>query len=367
MPAINAASSSSSAASIPVLPGSDANAMIHDGSASGSFAALFQQQVAKISVEPGGAAEELTAAPDPALAAWMTFFFGTNTLAATAVNPTTGPESASSGKTGQDGREGFFGTDPGVLPTIIAGTPAPAPVVAADTPVKVSPEALLSAGRSGYPLALPSADPMARAPDLPAIVAAEPEAAAIPVQMMTEKDGFSELLADAKNLSASVPLAAHTHGSPVDQPAGAQRIQAAVGTSGWSAEMGDRLVWMSNSQQSRAELVLTPPELGRVEVSISMNGDQANAIFVSANPAVRDALEGALPRLREILADAGLTLGQAQVNSESAGQSARERENGDNSGRNAAMTGDAERPEPVVSGVSGMRAAGGRGLVDVFA
>ena len=48
-----------------------------------------------------------------------------------------------------------------------------------------------------------------------------------------------------------------------------------------------------------------------------MNGEQTNASFVAASPAAREALEQALPRLREILADAGITLGQASVNAES--------------------------------------------------
>ena len=62
-----------------------------------------------------------------------------------------------------------------------------------------------------------------------------------------------------------------------------------------------------------------------------MTGDQATATFVSANPAVREAIENAVPRLREVLADAGVTLGQTQVGSDSPQQSANGNENGDNS------------------------------------
>ena len=97
-----------------------------------------------------------------------------------------------------------------------------------------------------------------------------------------------------------------------------------------------------------------------------MNGDQANAQFVSANPAVRDALEAAMPRLREMLADAGVNLGQTQVGSESANnaanQSANRQENRDNQSR---ASGD-------VAGLGQISAAApwlrqGNGMVDVFA
>lgn len=102
--------------------------------------------------------------------------------------------------------------------------------------------------------------------------------------------------------------------------AAAIRVDTPVGSRGWDAEVGQKIVLLVNRQESRAELTLTPPQLGRVEVSISVNGDQTSAAFVSASPAAREALEQALPRLREILADAGITLGQASVNAESARQ-----------------------------------------------
>lgn len=100
------------------------------------------------------------------------------------------------------------------------------------------------------------------------------------------------------------------------------RLQAPLGTPQWQAEFSDRVQFMTRNNESRAELVLTPPQLGRIEVSLNINGDQASALFVSANPEVRTALEGAMDRLREALASNGIALGQAHVGSESSGQSA---------------------------------------------
>lgn len=146
-------------------------------------------------------------------------------------------------------------------------------------------------------------------------------------------------------------------------------VTTPVGTPQWSQALGDNIVWMSNRQESRAELVLTPPQMGRVEVSLSVNGDQASAIFTSANPTVRDALEAAMPRLREVLADAGIQLGQAQVGAENPRQSAQQEKNRDNftAGRHDADI--ATTPLQTMAG-SNLASAGlkmGRGLVDVFA
>ncbi|MFA7606788.1 MAG: flagellar hook-length control protein FliK [Rhodocyclaceae bacterium] len=90
-------------------------------------------------------------------------------------------------------------------------------------------------------------------------------------------------------------------------------VYTPAGKSGWAEDVGTRMIWMSNRGETKAELVLTPPSLGRLGVSISVNGEQTNAHFVAATPAAREALEQALPRLREMLQQAGINLGQTDV------------------------------------------------------
>jgi flagellar hook-length control protein FliK len=91
-------------------------------------------------------------------------------------------------------------------------------------------------------------------------------------------------------------------------------IPTPIGQRGWAEEVGNRVMWMLGRAESRAELVLTPPNLGKVEVSINLNGDHTTAQFVASSQAARDALEQAMPRLRELLAQAGISLGDANVN-----------------------------------------------------
>jgi flagellar hook-length control protein FliK len=143
-------------------------------------------------------------------------------------------------------------------------------------------------------------------------------------------------------------------------------VNTPVGNAGWAAEVSDKLVWMVGRQEQRVELVLNPPQLGRVEVSLSLNGDQATAQFLSANPVVREALESAMPRLREMLADGGITLGQTHVGSDSSGQTANQRENGDN--RSSFGGGNALSDTTIRAGSTPTQWFGrGHGLVDVFA
>jgi flagellar hook-length control protein FliK len=175
----------------------------------------------------------------------------------------------------------------------------------------------------------------------------------------------------ASNTPGGIATAVHqamaTAGQHNAHAARALPVEQPVGARGWSEEVGNRVAWMATRMESRAELVLTPPQMGRVEVSLTVNGDQASANFVSANPAVREALEAALPRLREVLAESGIQLGQAQVGAENARQSAQQDKNGDNFGfdRSTGSTAGAPTGGTDAAELAGLKT--GRGLVDVFA
>jgi flagellar hook-length control protein FliK len=88
------------------------------------------------------------------------------------------------------------------------------------------------------------------------------------------------------------------------------------GQATWSSELADKVVWLAGQRGQVAELSLSPPSLGGIEVRLNLTGQEAGAQFFSANPTVREAIEAALPKLREMMAEAGLTLGQATVSSE---------------------------------------------------
>lgn len=147
------------------------------------------------------------------------------------------------------------------------------------------------------------------------------EMAGLSVQPVQTEAVATTIAAEHANPSASAPAQAAAPlalATPAGDAPSIVRVDTPVGNRGWDAEIGQKVVLLVNRQESRAELTLTPPQLGKVEVTISVNGDQTSATFVSASPAAREALEQALPRLREILAEAGITLGQASVNAESA-------------------------------------------------
>jgi flagellar hook-length control protein FliK len=114
--------------------------------------------------------------------------------------------------------------------------------------------------------------------------------------------------------SAAIPTGGAAPAQVAQAPAAA--LEARVGERGWDQGLGDKLVWMAGQKQQVAELHLNPPDLGPLKITLTLNADQASAEFVSAHAPVREAIEAAMPRLREMLADSGITLGNASVSTD---------------------------------------------------
>ena len=133
--------------------------------------------------------------------------------------------------------------------------------------------------------------------------------------------GTAKISAQAAQPDATA-LASQTQIGPVPIAASLNGpTQAVINTpvthDAWGDEFNQKITWMASQHEQSAELHLNPPHLGPLDVVLKVNGDQATAMFTSPHAAVRDAVEQALPRLREMLADNGIMLGNAMVSDQS--------------------------------------------------
>lgn len=178
-------------------------------------------------------------------------------------------------------------------------------------------------------------------------------------------------LTDETPLSTQTGAAAHTARPSEHTPAPAQNtpsITAPLHDNKWSQQLSDRVLWLARGDMQSAQINITPAHLGPIQINLSLNGEQMSAQFVSAHQEVRQALEDALPRLREMLAGAGINLGQANVGSQQQQQTQAEqftargdssRQGGDGAILPADQQGtDMTHARPVQRG---------QGLVDLFA
>jgi flagellar hook-length control protein FliK len=250
-------------------------------------------------------------------------------------------------------------TRPVGMSSVLASSKAAlAPQTGADTPAVLDASALPEGALAAGPTS-PHLGPKTAPTNALLALAPEPlkETVAAPVfetaSSRTEAPVAFSIAAQATETGSSTP----TRGVP--EPSAA--VQTRVGERAWDQAVGEKLVWMVNQKHQVAQLHLNPPELGPLKISISLDQNQASAQFFSAHASVREALETAMPRLREMLADSGITLGNASVGTEAFREPAQQQPR-----THVAQAG-------VVAADSGTVASGERllrpmlGLVDTFA
>lgn len=150
----------------------------------------------------------------------------------------------------------------------------------------------------------------------------------------------------------------------------AEQIAPRVGSNGWDKAVGQKVVWMVGEGLQSAELTLNPPDLGPLQVVLKVSNEQASANFSSAQPEVREALEAALPRLKQMLSDAGVQLTGFSVNSQAANQGqnfAQQQSRNLGPARTGTALADNTVSAAGVAGTAPARIQTNNGLVDTFA
>jgi len=171
------------------------------------------------------------------------------------------------------------------------------------------------------------------------------------LQLEAADSSFSKLLAASREAHALLdpapaksPLAALTplvEAAPrLVESAAANRgfvvqtgVPTAMGQPGWSQAVGEKVLWLAAQNLSSAELRLDPPELGQMQVRITIQNDQANVSFSSPHLVVREALDQSASRLREMFAEQGLNLVDVGVSDQSFARHQAREESNSRSGR----------------------------------
>lgn len=148
--------------------------------------------------------------------------------------------------------------------------------------------------------------------------------------------------------------------APTGAPVPGASISVPFGQAGWGQAFGNQVVWAVNQSMPAAELHLSPPDLGPMSVRISMDQNQASMVFSSSHAMVREAIEAALPRLRDMLDSQGITL--VDVNVSQHGSADTQREPG--AFRSASASAESGAGSGITTGVSVTRAT--LGMLDIF-
>lgn len=102
-------------------------------------------------------------------------------------------------------------------------------------------------------------------------------------------------------------------------PPGMQTMSQPMRSPQWGQALGQRITYMANNKVQEAKITLNPEKLGSIQIKLNIDKDnQLHVSMTAQQGTTREAIENAMPRLREILDAAGIGLGSLDVRDERA-------------------------------------------------
>lgn len=230
----------------------------------------------------------------------------------------------------------------------------------------LAPQQRAESGTSAKTVALATADKSSNAAPLALSAAALDPAKVTEAKPLILADTLA-VAPRAQDVAAfSAPALSAVPSTVQSAPSAPVTVATPMGSSVWADDFAQQVTWMANGKlEQSASLHLNPPDLGPMQVVVKVTDSQATVMFSSPHGAVREAIENALPKLRELMADNGITLGNTSVSD----QAPRERNEANDNGtsrRSAWSSGEAidggVRSSSVASTITRHK-----GMVDTFA
>lgn len=160
-----------------------------------------------------------------------------------------------------------------------------------------------------------------------------PEGLAAATADLTEAALFDIASALAKEQDKSVPQPVMNTVVPTSKIAAETLVpgQLSLNTSfqaagQWGQAVTEKVMWMSSKGIKEAVIQLDPPELGSLQIKVSVHQDQAHVSFTVQHASVREALDQQSMRLREMFAEDGLHLADVDVSDQSQSKEERDSE-----------------------------------------
>lgn len=165
--------------------------------------------------------------------------------------------------------------------------------------------------------------------------------------------------------AAAAPLAAASTPAPASASAttATYTLPTPLSSPQWAKDFADIISVSIRDRVQEAEVRIEPRELGPITLRLSLDGDVASIAFSATHPETQTRLEGSLDRLRDVLAESGLQLGNATVDG---GGAQGDRNPGANP-RSPAVTRLVDAPDGGEPRGAPAAPPRGRSLIDTFA
>lgn len=151
-------------------------------------------------------------------------------------------------------------------------------------------------------------------------------------------------------------------------PVGLQSIGLPVTHQKWGQALGQRVVYMANQQLQQAQITLNPEKLGPVQVRLQIDHDQkVNVVMTAQHSVTREAMETAMPRLREMLEQAGVDVASVDVNDQKQFAESEKETSKNQQASSANSAGDEETDGALTGDDSGVTTYSTDNIVDYYA
>lgn len=194
------------------------------------------------------------------------------------------------------------------------------------------------------------------------------EGSALSSSLQTNAAAPATATATVPGMMWSAPPGASAAPAPV-----AVTIATPVHSPYFAEETAQQVTWLTTHGIEQARIHVTPADLGPIEIRIAIEDGEALINFAVTHPESAAAIEDALPRLREMLAASGITLGQTSVGDEHSafgaafGSGNGDRETAGRRGEAAAFAQRDAAPERDATRTGAVQPRAGTRLVDLFA
>ncbi|MCD6437993.1 MAG: flagellar hook-length control protein FliK [Halomonas sp.] len=187
------------------------------------------------------------------------------------------------------------------LPAEAATTPVNTPTLAAS--LETIPAQPFTSMQPGMHALSPLNTALAPAVNADAVASLFAEAETASVTSGASKGSEQVLPASLTSQSQAMPNspATATLNTPLNSPA-------------WPSQLGQQLIqFAQRGGEHQVKMQLHPAELGPLSITLKVTEQGTQAHFLSSHAPVRQAIEQAIPQLREALAEQGISLGETSV------------------------------------------------------
>ncbi|RUR05253.1 flagellar hook-length control protein FliK [Legionella sp. km772] len=132
----------------------------------------------------------------------------------------------------------------------------------------------------------------------------------------------------------------------------------------WGDQFADHIAWLGNNDIKSAVIKIHPEDLGPIEINVKVVKDAASVNIISHSAQVRDVMDQAIPKLRDMMSAQGLNLAEVQISADQrSGNAFAQNNNSQQQQNEAGIYSEGEDEVQLVSTVKKPP----KGLVDYFA